>query len=110
MTEAGSVMLAYSRQLLVLAAEARGAVIDADTGVGEAAGALTVSAPETLLTYRLPRLLAIFHERYPKVRLSVRPSAVGRLVARAGRSMRAVWTWHSSSTGPWRFQGSRWSP
>ena len=42
-------------------------------GVGEVAGALTVSAPETLLTYRLPRLLAIFHERYPKVRLSVEP-------------------------------------
>jgi DNA-binding transcriptional LysR family regulator len=46
-----------------------------------------VSAPETLLTYRLPRLLALFHERHPKVRLSVRPSAVGRLVGSMRRSV-----------------------
>jgi DNA-binding transcriptional LysR family regulator len=83
----GSVMLAYSRELLVLAGEAREAVVDAGAGAGEVTGSLTVSAPETLLTYRLPRLLAIFHERYPKVRLSVRPSAIGRLV---GSMRRAV--------------------
>ena len=87
LTEAGSVMLAYSRELLDLAGEAREAVIDAGAGAGEVTGSLTVSAPETLLTYRLPRLLAIFHERHPKVRLSVRPSAIGRLV---GSMRRAV--------------------
>ncbi len=87
LTEAGSVMLAYSQELLVLAGEAREAVVDAGAGMGEVVGSLTVSAPETLLTYRLPRLLAIFHERYPKVRLSVRPSTVGRLV---GSTRRAV--------------------
>ena len=87
LTEAGSVMLAYSRELLVLAGEAREAVVDAGAGAGEVTGTLTVSAPETLLTYRLPRLLAVFHEAYPKVRLLVRPSAVGRLV---GSTRRAV--------------------
>lgn len=87
LTEAGAVMLAYSRELLDLAGEARDAVVDAGAGAGEVAGSLTVSAPETLLTYRLPRLLAVFHERYPKVRLSVRPSAIGRLV---GSMRRAV--------------------
>jgi DNA-binding transcriptional LysR family regulator len=87
LTEAGSVMLAYSLRLLVLAGEAREAVVDAGAGAGEVTGSLTVSAPETLLTYRLPRLLAIFHERHPKVRLSVRPSAIGRLV---GSMRRAV--------------------
>jgi DNA-binding transcriptional LysR family regulator len=87
LTEAGSVMLAFSKELLVLAGEAREAVIDAGAGMGEVVGSLTVSAPETLLTYRLPRLLAIFHEKYPKVRLSVRPSVVGRLV---GSTRRAV--------------------
>ena len=40
---------------------------DAGAGAGEVTGSLTVSAPETLLTYRLPKLLAIFHERHPKV-------------------------------------------
>jgi DNA-binding transcriptional LysR family regulator len=80
LTEAGAVMLAYSRELLDLAGETRDAVIDAGAGAGEVAGSLTVSAPETLLTYRLPRLLAVFHERHPKVRLSVQPSVIGRLV------------------------------
>jgi DNA-binding transcriptional LysR family regulator len=87
LTEAGSVMLTYSRELLILAGEAREAVVDAGADAGEVTGALTVSAPETLLTYRLPRLLATFHERHPKVRLSVRPSAIGRLV---GSMRRAV--------------------
>ncbi|MDQ3360970.1 MAG: LysR family transcriptional regulator [Actinomycetota bacterium] len=85
LTEAGVVMLSHSRRLLAFAEETRVAVADAGVGSGEVTGSLTVSAPETLLTYRLPRLLALFHERHPKVRLSVRPSAVGRLVGSARR-------------------------
>jgi DNA-binding transcriptional LysR family regulator len=80
LTDAGRVMLRYSGRLLDLTEEAREAVVDAGVGSGEVTGTLTVSAPETLLTYRLPRLLTLFHERHPKVRLSMRPSAVGRLV------------------------------
>src|ERR687893_2729198 len=88
LTEAGTVMLSHSRRLLALAEETRAAVADAGVvGSGEVAGSLAVSAPETLLTYRLPRLLALFHERHPRVRLSVRPSAVGRLVGSMRRSV-----------------------
>jgi DNA-binding transcriptional LysR family regulator len=87
LTDAGRVMLRYSSRLLDLTEEAREAVADAGVGSGELTGTLTVSAPETLLTYRLPRLLALFHERHPKVRLSVRPSAVGRLVGSMRRSV-----------------------
>ena len=87
LTDAGRVMLRYSSRLLDLTEEAREAVADAGVGSGEVTGTLTVSAPETLLTYRLPRLLALFHERHPKVRLSVRPSAVGRLVGSMRRSV-----------------------
>ena len=65
-------MLDYSERLLDLAREA---VADAGTGSGEITGSLNVSAPETLLTYRLPGLLTIFHERYPKVRVSLKPTA-----------------------------------
>ena len=83
LTEAGKVMLSHSRRLLALAEETRVAVADAGVVSGEVAGSLTVSAPETLLTYRLPTLLALFHERHPRVRLSVRPSAIGRLVGEA---------------------------
>lgn len=87
LTDAGEVMLFYSGRLLALAQETREAVVDAGVGSEEVTGSLTVSAPETLLTYRLPRLLAIFHERHPRVRLSVRPSAIGKLL---GETRRAV--------------------
>jgi DNA-binding transcriptional LysR family regulator len=87
LTDAGEVMLAYSQRLLALAGETREAVADAGASSGEVTGSLTVSAPETLLTYRLPELLALFHERHPRVRVSVRPSAVGRLVGSARRAL-----------------------
>jgi DNA-binding transcriptional LysR family regulator len=87
LTDAGEVMFAYSGKLFALAEQAREAVVDAGVGSGEVTGSLTVSAPETLLTYRLPKLLALFHERHPKVRLSVRPSAIGRLVGSARKAV-----------------------
>lgn len=87
LTEAGRVMLSYSEGLLDLAEEARERVSEAGVGSGEVTGALAISAPETLLTYRLPRLLAEFHRRYPKVRLSVRPSVIGRLTGEARRAV-----------------------
>ena len=87
LTDAGEVMFAYSGKLLALAEQTREAVVDAGVGLGEVTGSLTVSAPETLLTYRLPMLLALFHERHPKVRLSVRPSAIGRLVGSARKAV-----------------------
>ena len=87
LTNAGEVMFAYSGKLLALAEQTREAVVDVGAGSGEVTGSLTVSAPETLLTYRLPKLLALFHERHPKVRLSVRPSAIGRLVGSARKAI-----------------------
>jgi DNA-binding transcriptional LysR family regulator len=87
LTDAGEVMFAYSGKLLALGEQTREAVVDAGVGSGEVTGSLTVSAPETLLTYRLPKLLALFHERHPKVRLSVRPSAIGRLVGSARKAV-----------------------
>ena len=87
LTEAGKVMLFYSRRLSALAGEAKEAVVDAGAGSGEITGSLVVSAPETLLTYRLPHLLALFHERHSKVRLSVRPSSIGRLTGSARRAI-----------------------
>jgi DNA-binding transcriptional LysR family regulator len=40
----------------------------------EPAGTLTVGAPETILTYRLPRVLQRFRVRFPRVRLAFRPT------------------------------------
>ncbi|MBA2760127.1 MAG: LysR family transcriptional regulator [Chloroflexia bacterium] len=87
LTDAGQVMFFYAGRLLDLAEEARTSVSEVGLKAGVVTGTLTVSAPETLLTYRLPRLLAEFHRRYPMVRLSVRPSVVGRLT---GGTQRAI--------------------
>lgn len=87
LTDAGRLMFSYSVRLLDLATEAGQAVADAGARSGELTGTLMVTAPETLLTYRLPRLLALFHDRHPKVRMSVRPSLVGRLLGSMRRSI-----------------------
>ena len=87
LTGAGAVMLEYAERLLDLAWEAGEAVADAGAGRGEIAGSLRASAPETLLTYRLPGLLTVFHESYPRVRVSLQPTAVGRLVGSTRRAL-----------------------
>ena len=87
LTEAGTVMLDYAERLLDLAREAGEAVADAGVERGEITGSLNVSAPETLLTYRLPELLTVFHKIHPQVRVSLKPTAVGRLVGSTRRAL-----------------------
>ncbi|MFF8847141.1 LysR family transcriptional regulator [Streptomyces sp. NPDC015127] len=70
LTEAGERLLPYARRMIDLAEEARAAVAGAD----EPAGTITVGTMESLTSYRLPPLLELFHHRYPKVRLSLRPT------------------------------------
>ncbi len=70
LTEAGTRLLPYARQIIELTDEARAAVV----GAGEPSGAIAVGTMESLTSYRLPPLLELFHHRYPKVRLSLRPT------------------------------------
>jgi DNA-binding transcriptional LysR family regulator len=70
LTDAGWVLLRYAERLLDLEEEAREAVI----GDGEPAGTLAVGASPSLSAYRLPRLLRLFGTRFPRVRLSFRPT------------------------------------
>ena len=70
LTDAGERLLAYADRILGLAEEARAALADG----AEPAGSLTVGAPETVMTYRLPRLLQQFRGRFPRVRLVFRPT------------------------------------
>jgi DNA-binding transcriptional LysR family regulator len=65
LTEVGRRTFDYAGRLLALADETEAAV-HAD---GEARGPLRVSAPDSLLTYRLPDLLHRFQMRYPQVQL-----------------------------------------
>lgn len=75
LTDAGRRLLEYADQLLGLAAEAQVAVAASE----EPGGRLTISAPDTLCTYHLPAVLRTFRERYPAVRLTLRPCPVADL-------------------------------
>ncbi len=69
LTAAGERLLRYAGQMLEIAGEARAAVSGTDTP----SGTLTITAPETICTYRLPPVLRQFRERYPLVQLVYRP-------------------------------------
>ncbi|MET9674988.1 LysR family transcriptional regulator [Streptomyces sp. NPDC006482] len=70
LTEAGERLLPYARRMTELAEEARAAVVSA----AEPSGTIAVGTMESLTSYRLPPLLEYFHHRYPKVRLTLRPT------------------------------------
>jgi DNA-binding transcriptional LysR family regulator len=65
LTDAGARLLPYAEQLIKGAEEARLAV----SGREEHVGTLTVSATETLCTYRLPAVFHRFRMAYPLIRL-----------------------------------------
>ncbi|HEV8192043.1 MAG TPA: LysR family transcriptional regulator [Ktedonobacterales bacterium] len=75
LTDAGQRFLSYAERVLALVDEGRSAVSSTE----EMAGTLTIGAPETLCTYRLPALLHNYRVRYPAVHLSYRPAPVADL-------------------------------
>lgn len=70
LTEAGKKLLLYSEKILGLVDEARSAVMED----GDPVGSVTISAPESLCTYRLPGVLQQFRARFPRSRLIFRPT------------------------------------
>ncbi|MFI6286746.1 LysR family transcriptional regulator [Streptomyces sp. NPDC051018] len=70
LTEAGERLLPYARRIIDLHDEARAAVAGAD----EPEGTIDIGTMESLTSYRLPAVLELFHHRYPRVRLSLRPT------------------------------------
>jgi DNA-binding transcriptional LysR family regulator len=78
LTASGERFLVYAMQLLQLAEEARAVVADTD----EPLGTVTISAPESVCTYRLPTLLQTFRERFPQARVVFRPSRAAALCRR----------------------------
>ncbi len=75
LTDAGQRFLSYAERVLALVDEGRNAVSRTE----EMAGTLTIGAPETLCTYRLPTLLHAYRMRYPAVQLSYHPTPVADL-------------------------------
>ncbi len=68
LTENGKVFLHYSERILALCEESCRALIDLKNGER---GNLTVGASQTIGTYLLPRVLALFVKNYPQITLKV---------------------------------------
>jgi DNA-binding transcriptional LysR family regulator len=78
LTENGKVLLQYSERILALCEESCRALIDLKNGER---GNLTVGASQTIGTYLLPRVLALFAQNYPQIDLKVQVNST-RMVAR----------------------------
>jgi DNA-binding transcriptional LysR family regulator len=67
-TESGKIFLQYSERILILCEESCRALIDLKNGER---GNLTVGASQTIGTYLMPRLLALFAQNYPQIEFKV---------------------------------------
>jgi DNA-binding transcriptional LysR family regulator len=68
LTENGKIFLQYSERILALCEESCRALIDLKNGDR---GNLTVGASQTIGTYLMPRVLALFAQNYPQIDLKV---------------------------------------
>ena len=77
LTENGKVFLQYSERILALCEESCRALIDLKNGER---GNLTVGASQTIGTYLLPRVIALFAKNYPQIDLKVQVNST-RLIS-----------------------------
>ena len=78
LTETGEVLLQYSNRILALCEESCRAVIDLKNGDR---GNLCVGASQTIGTYLMPRILALFAQNYPQINLNVQVNST-RIIAK----------------------------
>jgi len=78
LTESGKVLLQYSERILALCEESCRALIDLKNGDR---GNLTVGASQTIGTYLMPRILALFAQNHPQIDLKVQVNST-RLIAK----------------------------
>jgi DNA-binding transcriptional LysR family regulator len=78
LTESGKVLLQYSERILALCEESCRALIDLKNGDR---GNLTVGASQTIGTYLMPRILALFAQNYPQIDLKVQVNST-RVIAK----------------------------
>jgi DNA-binding transcriptional LysR family regulator len=78
LTESGKVLLQYSERILTLCEESCRALIDLKNGDR---GNLTVGASQTIGTYLMPRILALFAQNYPQIDLKVQVNST-RIIAK----------------------------
>lgn len=78
LTEGGRVFLQYSERILALCEESCRALNDVKNGDR---GNLTVGASQTIGTYLMPRVLALFAQNYPQINIKVQVDST-RVVAK----------------------------
>ena len=78
LTESGKVFLQYSERILALCEESCRALVDLKNGDR---GNLTVGASQTIGTYLMPRILALFAQNYPQIDLKVQVNST-RIIAK----------------------------
>lgn len=78
LTEAGQVFLHYAERILALCEESCRALNDLKNGDR---GNLTVGASQTIGTYLMPRVLALFAQNYPQINLKVQVNST-RIIAK----------------------------
>jgi DNA-binding transcriptional LysR family regulator len=103
LTDAGRRFLPYAERVLSTLDEGRGAVGQNATP----SGPLRIGTPESVLTYRLPRVLSRYRKLYPKVELVFRPYLDQGMVQmiESGELDLAVWMGETSQPG--RLKGLR---
>ena len=89
LTAAGQELLPRAERLLELADEARSAAKEAVNAGTALSGTVALSAPETLLTYRLPAVLTAFRANHPAVAVELKPTPIGRFRGETRRSIAA---------------------
>ena len=78
LTESGKVLLQYSNRILALCEESCRAMVDLKNGDR---GNLHVGASQTIGTYLMPRILALFAQNYPQIDLNVQVNST-RIIAK----------------------------
>ena len=78
LTEGGKVFLQYSERILALCEESCRALNDVKNGDR---GNLTVGASQTIGTYLMPRVLALFAQNYPQINIKVQVDST-RMIAK----------------------------
>lgn len=78
LTEAGKIFLQYAERILGLCEESCRAINDLKNGDR---GNLTVGASQTIGTYLMPRILALFVQNYPQINLKIKVDST-RIIAK----------------------------
>ena len=77
LTEAGNIFLQYSERILALCEESCRALNDLKSGDR---GNLEIGASQTIGTYLMPRILALFAQEYPNISVNVQVDSTRKIV------------------------------